>query len=364
LLFTKRAAPISRTERFFTYGEFAYSFPGYERGADIFDIGLITLIDETYWGIIKSVEKDTNEESNNIIVRGYCLKALTSSRVTYPPGFTFEQIGGTAGYDAVTGSTEHCMKHYITRNFFSEDSPSRMIPGFMVADNKDRGTPDDRYMTRFEPLSGVLEALGKDAGLGYKITPDLISGQIVFDCVEGVDRSALQSDRPRMVFDVAMKNIKNMNYLKNDIHMKNVFYASLSGSEFMDEVYTATVTRGDDLPAGLDRWEQHFDISASHPVPGAELDELKRLTLARSETYQTVKTFKAQALQKDTMRYGINYNLGDIVTVKDRDWGISMHPRLTEMHLESKDDGEIYTATFGTAPINFIERLRRQIRGG
>jgi hypothetical protein len=118
------------------------------------------------------------------------------------------------------------------------------------------------------------------------------------------------------------------------------------------------------LPTGLNRWEQHLDISASHPVPGAELDELKRLALARAESYETVETFNAQVLQKNTMLYGTHYALGDIVTVKDSEWGISMHTRLTEMQIEATKDGLVHTATFGTAPISFIERLRRQIRGG
>jgi len=166
-----------------------------------------------------------------------------------------------------------------------------------------------------------------------------------------------------IVFDIDLKNIANMNHQDSDMNMRNVFFASLSGGEFLDEVYTATVTRTEELPSGLYRWEQHMDISATHPTPGAELDELKRLALLRGESYKTVESFSTQVLQK-TKLYGVDYNLGDTVTVKNSEWGISMHTQLTEMHINSTESGVTHSAVFGAAPINAIQRLRRQIRGG
>jgi len=363
LLFTNKAKLISRTERFFTYGEFAITIPLGAPGSEKFKKYLIALIDRAFWGLILGIEKGVDDAADALIARGLCLKGLTSSRETYPPGFTFEQIGGTAGYDAINGTTETCMKHYMRRNFFQDDSPSRKIPGLMIADDEGRGKPDDRYMARFDRLSDVLEKLGGAAGLGYSIIPDLETGHFVFDCVEGVDRSAIQSNNPRIVFEIERKNVSNMTYQDSDLNMRNVFYATLSGGEFIDDVYTATITRDDDLPSGIYRWEQHMDISASHPVPGAELDELKRLALARAESYQTVKSFQSRILQKGKL-YGIDYRLGDIVTVQNREWGISMHTRLTDMQVEGTENELTHTATFGVAPINFIDRLRRSIRGG
>lgn len=358
-----KATHTSRIERFFTYGEFAVTMPYSTYNADRFKKYRALNIDRTYWGLILAQEKGVSETGNVLVVRGLCMKGITCSREAYPPGFTFEQVGGVAGYDAIRGSTETCMKHYINRNFFSEDSPTRRVPGLVIAADQNRGNPDDRYMTRFERVSGVLEELGTAAGIGYTIEPLLESGHIVFDCVEGVDRSAIQSDRPRIVFEIARKNVAHMNYINSDLNMRNVFYASLSGGEFVDDVYTATITREEELPAGIRRWEQHMDISASHPVPGAELDELRRLALLRAETYQTVETFEARILQTDKV-YGVDYKLGDIVTAQNREYGISMHTRLTEMQIEGTPDSVIHTATFGSAPINPIERLRRQIRGG
>jgi len=360
---TNAAPKIARTERFFTFGDFEVSLPNAAFCADRFVKYLFVLIDKSFWGVVLGRGKSLGP-GDDLRVFGLDVKGLADSRVTFPPGFTYEQVGGVAGFDAVNGPTETCMKHYVEANFFQAASPSRGVEGLVIAPDQGRGLPDDRYMSRFEPLSGVLEELGRGAGIGYAFTPVLGSGEIVFDCVEGADRSAVQSVNPRIVFEVERRNISSMEYLDDDSHMRNLFYASLSGSQFVDDTYTATVTRDDgELPGGIYRWEQHLDISASHPVPGAELDELRRLALARAESYVTVQSLKAQVVDSP-YRYGVDYFLGDIVTVRCRGWGVEMHTRLTEMKIDASAGGVTHTATFGDAPIYFIDRLRRQIRGG
>lgn len=361
---TNDVTQVRYTENFFTYGDFEIAIPTDSDGAADFRKYMFVLINRAYWGIVLSVERTLDNSGDMLTVTGLCLKGLTYARNTLPPTFTYEEVGGVAGFDVVDGTTEYCMKHFIRSNFFTQASPTRAIPGFVIAPDKGRGLPDDKYMTRFDQLSLVLEELGRAAGIGYTILPDLDDGNIVFDCVEGVDRSAEQSNNPRIIFSPERKNIVSMNYQNNDRNMRNLFYATLAGAQFEDEAYTATFTRGDEpLPSGMYRWEQHLDISATHPEPGRELDELKRLAMVRAESYVTVESFTAEILNAPKV-YGVDYKLGDIVTVQNRNWQITQNVRLVSMTVDASSSGITYTATFGDAPINFVARLRRQIRGG
>jgi len=361
---TNAAHRLTVSERFFAPGSFEVFISSGAAAADKFEKYLFALIDRSFWGVILSISRSADSGGDVLAASGLCLKGLMSSRVTAPPGFTYEQVGGVAGFDVADGSTETCMKHFVASNFFQASAPTRGIPGLEIAPDKNRGKPDDRYMTRFEPLSGVLEELGRGAGIGYSVAPDLADGKLVFDCIEGVDRSAGQSENHRVIFEIERKNVAAMSYQDSDMNMRNLFYASLSGSQFADDTYTATVTRGDgELPNGIHRWEQHLDISASHPVPGKELDELRRLAAARAESYAPVSSFDAEILDT-TLKYGVDYRLGDIVTVRHRGWGLAMNTRLTEMETVAADGGVALSATFGDAPLNFISRLRRQIKGG
>lgn len=362
---TYAASALRYTENFFTFGDFEITIPCAANKAEAFEKYLLVQIDRAFWGIILSAERHINAGGDMLTVSGLDLKGLTSSRFTLPPSFSDGGRGGTAGFDAVMGSTETCMKHFLRSNFFTEASPTRSVPGLVIAPDLERGLPDDRYMSRYDLLSDVLAELGRAANLGYVVTPDLAAGTLTFDCVQGENRSATQSERPRVLFTVERRNIADMKYTDSDRNMRNLFYATLSGAAYEDEAYTATYTREDgaELPSGICRWEQHLDISASHPTPGQEYDELKRLALIRAESYRTVEALSAEVL--DTLyEYGRDYALGDIVTVQNRGWGVSIDARITSRTVNATAGGVTRSVTFGDAPVNPLARLRRQIRGG
>ena len=376
LAVTYAASAVRYTENFFTFGDFEITIPNEGHQADAFDKYLIVRIDEfeqdnrktknrPFWGVVLSLDRSISAAGDMLTVSGVDLKGLANSRYTLPPLFVDSGRGGVAGFDAVTGTTEACMKHFVNSNFFSSASPTRSVPGLVIAPDQGRGTPDDRYMSRYDLLSDVLADLGRAANLGYTIVPSLAAGTLTFDCVEGVDRSGDQSERSRVFFTVERRNVADMRYTDSDRNTRNVFYATLSGAAFEDEAFTATYTRDDtpDLPSGIGRWEQHLDISASHPTPGQEYDELKRLAMIRAESYRTVEALSANVLETQD-EYGKDFFLGDIVTVQNRAWGVSLNARVTAMTLSASAGNVTRTVTFGDAPVNPIARLRRQIRGG
>ena len=364
LAVTYDAPSIQYVENFYTFGTFNFSIPAGAYNVGAFQKYLLVHINKEFWGIILSLDKNLDDSGDMLMVSGLCVKGLTSARETMPRSFSEATPSGTAGFDTAIGTTEYCIKHFVQSNFFTAASPTRTVPDLIIAPDLGRGLPNDRYMTRYDRLSTVIQELGEAAEIGYTITPNLATGTLVFDCLEGADRSAEQSTNPRMIFSVDRKNIAAMQYQNNDMNMRNLFYATLSGSTFEDEAYTATYTRNDEpLPSGIYRWEQHLDISATHPTPGQEYDELKRLALIRAQSYTTVEAFSAVVLDTQ-QKYGVDYSVGDIVTVQNREWGVTMNTRLTAMATNASDGSVTRTATFGTAPVNFIARLRRQIRGG
>ena len=362
---TNDATSIAYTERFFTYGTFEITIPTDAHGVASFEKYLFVLIDRQFWGLILSLERTIDAKGDTLTVAGLCLKGLTASRTTMPANFNPGQGGGVAGFDIVNGSTETCMKHFVESNFFNISAPARFVPGFTIAPDLGRGRLDELYMTRFDVLSTVLEELGNTAGIGYAITPELNLGTLTFDCAEGVNRAATQSDNPRMIFSVERRNTESMNYQDNDLNMRNFFYATVSGRNIEDDIYVATVTRNTEspIPSGLRRWEQFLDISAPEPEPGSELEELTQLAVVRAQSYVTAEFLSAVVLDHPK-KYGVDYALGDIVTVQNRAWGVSMDTRVTAMTLNASAGSVTRTVTFGDAPVNPIARLRRQIRGG
>ncbi len=354
---TGRAQPISRDDKFFAYGTFSISIPFDFKEAQAFQKYNLVRIDNAYWGVIRGMSLSASGNSDTLAVKGIGLKGLTSSRITIAPGFSGYE--GTQGYDAAMGATETVMKHFVQSNFFPAGSPTRQLPGFVLAPDLGRGNPNDKYKSRDERLSDVLKKLGEGAQIGYEITPNLEDNTLVFDVVEGVDRSASQRERPAVIFSPGLGSVQAQSYVDDDSDMRNVFYSTMSGYEFADEAYTAVYTRNDEpLPSGLYRWEQPLSISVNTPEAGQEYAEIKRLAMISAVDYEGEQSFSCD-ISGSRFVYGEDYNLGDIVTVRNENWGVSMDVRLVAMNISANSSGIAYKAEFGKAPLTLGEKIRR-----
>ena len=355
------ATSITTVERLWTPGHFSISIPWEARHAEQLTVGRLVLIDGAFWGIIDDLALSAESGGIAQTVSGRQLKGLAADRITIPPAFT--SVTGAQGYDPVNGTTEACMKHYVAANLCNAAQPERVLFGLEVAADQQRGTAEDKYMSRHEDLSQVLAALGDAAGLGWDIVPDLARHKFVFDVVQGEDHTAEQSARKRVIFEVARKTVLSQSYQYAAGDSRNLFYATMAGSEFADETLTVTYVReGEETPVGIRRREQHLSLSADTPVAGEEYHELERLALIEAEQYRPAESMVCEVGEGPYV-YRRDYSLGDLVTVRNRAWGVTMDARLTEMQTEYSGGGVRHTATFGTAPLNVFGRLRRQLKG-
>ena len=81
------------------------------------------------------------------------------------------------------------------------------------------------------------------------------------------------------------------------------------------------------------------------------------------EGFKAAESFACEIIE-GPCRYGVDYRVGDLVSVQNQAWGVVMHARLTEMKTDWTSGGIRRAATFGTAPLNVFGRLRRQIQKG
>lgn len=354
------ATDVTLIERHWSPGSFTLSVPLGARHEDRLTGGRLLLVDGTFWGIIDGFTLEASSSGYVRTVSGRQLKGLTLDRITIPPEST--EVTGAQGYDAVTGSTETIMKHFVTANMAAPVLAARKVFGLEVASDQGRGLAEDKYMSRHEVVSDVLAALGEAAELGYDILPDLKRHAFVFDVVPGEDHTAQQSDRTRVIFDIRRRTAQAQTYSCSGSDARNVFYTTMSGSEFADETLTVSYIRDSEQEAvGIRRRETHLSVSVDTPEAGTEYDELKRQAMIAAEQYKAAESFTCE-LRDDRYVYGRDYRLGDLVTCCSQDWGVEMHTRLTEMQTVWSSAGIQRTATFGTAPLTIFGRLRRQIR--
>lgn len=353
------ANSVTLVERLYTPGYCTIEVPWTSRHAGELRPGRLVLIDGAFWGVLDDLDLSAASDGETLTLSGRQLKGLTADRITIPPACS--EVAGAQGYDAVTGTTEALMKHFVAANLDNPLQPGRRLFGLELAPDLGRGLPDDRYMSRHEILSDVLAALGEAAGLGYDLTPDLTRHRFVFDVVQGEDHTAGQSDRKRVIFEIPRKTALSQRYQKNTSDSRNLFYATMSGAEFADEALTVSYIReGEEEPVGIRRREKHLEISADTPIAGEEYHELRRLALVQAEAFRSAEAFTCE-LAPGPYVYRRDFRVGDRVTIQNKDWGITMDAPLTEIQTAYTGSGIAYTATFGSAPLNVFGRLKRQI---
>ena len=118
---------------------------------------------ENFTGVIRNIRRNTDANNNMMSVSGVDIKGLLSARPIIP--HTFSGIQGTMGYDAVTGWTDACIRHFWRNNIGVNAEAKRRYDFIAIGENKNIGKPDDKYMARFDKLSDVTAELAKGADL-------------------------------------------------------------------------------------------------------------------------------------------------------------------------------------------------------
>lgn len=261
-----------------------------------------------------------------LIIKGLMLKAITKKRVTVP---------GDTGYDRVMGDAETVIKHYVNNHLVNPVDSNRKLEGVAIASNQNRGktTP---WQSRYEKLDEVMEEIGVFCDMGYKVELDLINKGFILDVVEGEDKTIAQSIRPPVIFSSEFDSLNDMEYIHSNQELKTVGYAGGKGED--EERLIQTVGNA----TGWDREEVFLDCSSAE-----DAEELVNLGEQKLSELKELISLEGNLSQSNSFVYEEDWDLGDKVTVQDRNLGLVLHTRIIEVR-ESYEGGSMEVeATFG-----------------
>lgn len=296
-------------------------------------------------GIIRHREikiDDTGKGGEELVIKGSSLSCIVGRRITIPPA-------GYA-YDKVTANIETIMKGYVDRNCINPVDTKRKIPLLELASDQARGMKTT-YQTRLKQLDEELEKLSLVSGLGWDITLDIENKKWVFDVFEGRSLTAGQAVNPPVIFSVDFDNIKAQQYVDSESGYRNIAYVGGQG-EGVDRAITEV---GEDT-AGLDRYETFVD--ARDLEDEINLPDRGRQKLSEM---QEIKTFESEIMTDGPFRYGEDWDLGDIVTVQNKKWDLTLDTRITEVTEIYEKDGFRVEVTFGSNIPTLVEKIKQEI---
>lgn len=357
---TSSAFNISFTEPFCKVGEFSFSVPVTDKIVDFLEKGNLVSIDGEYWGIIREMD----QPGDQITVYGQDLRGLLEQRITLFPDQPKDS--GLQGYDAIKDvTTEALVKYFVKNNAVEPMDPNRKIMGLEIAEDLGRGVENDAYMTRFEVLSDVVTKNLELREMGWTVKTDLARNCYVFDVVSGVDRTGAQYDNPRVVFDAELRNVLSLEFILSAKSERNIFYATLSKQRREAEALTCMYPREEGMIAtGVDRREQHLNVSMQVEAEENIYTEMRDYALKDAERYVETRTINIQ----DSGRYvyGVDYNLGDIVTVQANSgiaMGIAGDARIVSITTNWLPSGGVQRdITLGDMRFTVVDVLNRKIK--
>lgn len=360
-------------------GDFELRINRYMQGADELLKGRIIIpynqLDKVYIIRHREIELDENgKASENWIIKGYQLKSIANQRVTVPPAAT--------AYDNKKADAETVMKHYVDRNFVNPVDPKRKIPSLTIAPNFQRGKTIS-WQSRYKDVGEELEEISQATGIGWNIYLDYENKKFVFDVYEGRDVTAGQTVNPPVIFSPEFESIKSQGFVDSDMEMKNVGYIGGQGEGKDREI----ILIGD--AEGLDRLESFVDArDVDEEEGGANGESLEERGQRKMDELKTEQYFEAQILspvtrtitsyQHDTFvnpyqsigkatrrqelystfHYGVDYDLGDIPTIQNKSWGVTMDARITVLKEIYETGGFKLEAVFGQDRPTLISKIK------
>lgn len=273
-------------------------------------------------GVIESIEMD----EDNIVVKGRFLESYLERRI----------IKNTTYY---TGRVEASMRRII----------NEMVAVPLLSLGSDSGQPDTRdFQATFKTVLAIIEKNCKASSFGFRIRPDFSSRNLYFEIYKGSDLS--DPAAATVVFSEKYDNIFNEQYTYDSTNYGTKCYVWQTVED---------VRRSYSVGYGTGLELREFSYQTSVETDGRTEAQIKtamehqgELALAQriiSESF----TFSTDA--ESPFVYREDYDVGDIVKVNHKSWGIDIAMRLTEIEEDYDRDGLSVTLTCGDAMPEIID---------
>lgn len=273
-------------------------------------------------GIIEDIEKEESNIKNEITVKGRFLSSYMDRRL----------IKRTVNF---SGYIETAM-----RQLYSGAVPIPLVE----LGNLNGFTEQAEFQVTMKNLLTYESKLSRAGAIGFRFRPDFTNHKIVFETYKGIDRTISQHNNNRVIFSEDYENLNNAIYKYNDQNLKT--YAIVGGQGEGENRTYYELGSGQ----GYDLREVFVDAKDINP-DGMTAEQYKAALLQRAQEalneYIVSESLECETEAAVNFAYKEDYDLGDIVTVRKKKWGLYMNQRITELSEVYEHGGMTVVPTFG-----------------
>lgn len=296
----------------------------------------------------------TDEDETEVEVYAYSLNFLLSLR-----SIPVQQF--------YSGNVEDVIKSFININCINPTNENRVMQNLRLAPNNgiDVVVESSAFGVR---LDEHCFSLCNENDMSIDILMNHEDKK--FDVVtwQGLDKSVLQNENPHVMFSKEFDNIINQKYTSNITDHKTT---AIVAGEVKEGNERTTVVVNDEK-SGYERRELFIDSSLTssynddnNNVVNLPEEEYKNILITEGreiiKEYPIVETFESEVDRKSQYVFGVDYNVGDKVSIKNDEVGKIMHTRVISAEIISDSNGIELNVNFGSNIPTLYEKFRKKV---
>jgi hypothetical protein len=289
------------------------------------------------------LEQTQDNFDGNWLITGADDSLLLAERLAFPTPATDDLTAQTSAYDIRSGVAETVLKGYVNANLGPAAPAARRVPNLVLEPNLGRGA-SVLGRARFNEVQQLLFNLAQTGELGYRIVQK--GSNLEFQVYVPQDLSGL------IRLDLQNQRLSRAEYVYSSAKLTRAIVAGKGEAEnrILTEVSNTESLAAETLWGR--RIEKFRDARYVEELAGLEQRGLEALV----DEGKTINEFSVTPSDDISMRFGIDWNLGDKVTVVTHDLeGVAV---VTEIGISIDADGVRIGATIGTpVGVDFQSRL-------
>ena len=308
----------------------------------------ILWIEDEYAGVIQYIDKSSD---NEIKAKGKLLSVVLNWRTVIK---TYEANKLTTGI----------FEELVRLNFMADDE--RKIEGFTFINNVIDNTAI-RYQVTGKSLSDIFQPLSETYDIGYEVYLNMEEKAFEFTFFRGKDLTIGNKDGNKpVIFGTDFNNILKSEYVSDNNNYRNVAYVAGEGEGENRVVVEVKQTES----AGFFRREivvDARDIQKANSISRMTDEEYNELLQQRGKEklseFRKVESYDAELMSdaRTGFVYGKDYFLGDTVSVVDKNLGVILSAKITEVTVTFAEDGYTVEPTFGFGLPTLYDKLKKGV---
>lgn len=308
----------------------------------------ILWIEDEYAGVIQYIDKSSD---NEIKAKGKLLSVVLNWRTVIK---TYEANKLTTGI----------FEELVRLNFMADDE--RKIEGFTFINNVIDNTAI-RYQVTGKSLSDIFQPLSETYDIGYEVYLNMKEKAFEFTLFRGKDLTIGNKDGNKpVIFGTDFNNILKSEYVSDNNNYRNVAYVAGEGEGENRVVVEVKQTES----AGFFRREivvDARDIQKANSISRMTDEEYNELLQQRGKEklseFRKVESYDAELMSdaRTGFVYGKDYFLGDTVSVVDKNLGVILSAKITEVTVTFAEDGYTVEPTFGFGLPTLYDKLKKGV---